>query len=152
MIGPNPTPYSHPASFSSILPRLKSTLIHYHIRCCHCTHPLPASLLFLRTKSRCANITSPQLNTENLLHRCQNLLIRGRRSALEVRDDTLCGIAFGRQILLRHFRLHLLSLLGDGIADFLADRVGLDDVVAAVNFGEMLAFDTGFGSLREGNQ
>jgi hypothetical protein len=62
----------------------------------------------------------------------------------------LGGVALGRQILLRHLGLHLLSLLGDGIADLLADRVGLDDVVAAVYLCEMLAFDAGFGCLWRG--
>jgi hypothetical protein len=29
----------------------------------------------------------------------------------------------------------------------LADRVGLDDVIGAIDFGEALAFDAGFGRL-----
>ena len=104
-------------------------------------------LLLLRTKSRRTNIASPQLNTQNLLHRPKNLLIRRRTSSLEVRDNRLSSIALCSQILLCHLGLHLLALRGDDIADFLADGVGLDDVVAAVNFGEMLAFDAGFGGL-----
>ena len=111
-----------------------------------CISP-PATLLLLRTKSRRTNIASPQLNPQNLLHRRQDLLVRGRRSALEVRNDTLGRVALGRQVLLCHLRLHLLSLLRDGVADFLANCVGLDDVITAVDFGEMLAFDAGFGGL-----
>jgi hypothetical protein len=38
-------------------------------------------------------------------------------------------------------------LLGDGITDLLSDRVGLDNVVAAINFSEMLAFNAGFRCL-----
>jgi hypothetical protein len=106
-----------------------------------------ATLLLLGTKSRRANITSPELNTQNLLHRSQDLLIWGRRSTLEIRYDTLCGVALGRQIFLRHLGLHLLSLLGDGITDLLSDRVGLDNVVAAINFSEMLAFNARFRCL-----
>jgi hypothetical protein len=95
------------------------------------------------TKSRCPNITPPQLNTQNLLHTSQNLLIRRRTTPLKVRHDTLGGIALRRQILLRHLRLHLLPLLTDDCADFLSDRGGLDDVVASVDFREALAFDAG---------
>jgi len=59
----------------------------------------------------------------------------------------LCRVALSRQIFLRHLGLHLLSLLGDGITDLLSDRVGLDNVVAAINFSEMLAFNAGFRCL-----
>jgi hypothetical protein len=104
-------------------------------------------LLLLRTKSRRTNIAPPQLNTQNLLHARQDLLVWSRRSALEVRDDTLRRVALGRQILLRHLRLHLLPLLGDHRADFLANSVGLDDIITAIDLGEMLAFDAGFGGL-----
>jgi len=128
----NHSPITHPSIYSS--PVVKHT------------HPSPV-LLLLRTKSRRTNIASPQLNTQNLLHRPKNLLIRRRTSSLEVRDNRLSSIALCSQILLCHLGLHLLALRGDDIADFLADGVGLDDVVAAVNFGEMLAFDAGFGGL-----
>ena len=40
-----------------------------------------------------------------------------------------------------------MPLVGDGGSDFLADGGGLDDVVAAVDFGEVLAFDAGLGGL-----
>ena len=104
-------------------------------------------LLLLRPKSRRSNITPPQLNAQCLLHGRENLLIRCRRPPLEIRHNALCGVAFGRQILLRHLRLHLLALVRDDTADLLADRVGLDDIIASVDLGEMLAFDTGLGCL-----
>ena len=59
----------------------------------------------------------------------------------------MCGVALGRQVLLRHLWLDLLASLRDHAADFLANRVGLDDVVAAVDLCEVLAFDAGFGCL-----
>lgn len=40
-----------------------------------------------------------------------------------------------------------MSLVGDGGAYFLANGGGLDDIVAAVDFCEMLAFDAGFRGL-----
>lgn len=50
---------------------------------------------------------------------------------------------------MRHFGFHLLTLLGDGVADFFADCGGFDNVVGSVDFGEMLAFDCGFGGLQD---
>ena len=41
---------------------------------------------------------------------------------------------------MRHLGLDGLAGLGDGGADLLADRVGLDDVVGAVDLREALAF------------
>ena len=110
-------------------------------------HKSAHTLLLLRSKPRRPNITPPQLNTKHPLHSPQNLLIRRRRPPLEIRHNTLRRVTLGREILLRHLRLHLLSLLGDHAADFFADCVGLDDVVAAVDFREVLAFDAGFGCL-----
>ena len=113
----------------------------------HSLQPSSAHLLLLGTKPWRTNITSPELNTQNLLHRRQDLLIWGCRSTLKVGYDTLCGVALGRQILLRHLGLHLLSLLGDSITDLLSDRVGLDNIVAAIDFSEMLPFNAGLGCL-----
>ncbi len=109
--------------------------------------PNSAKHLLLRSKSRRPNIIPPQLNSQHPLHTRQNLLIGSRRAALKISDDALSGVALGREVLLGHFWVHLLALVGDGGANFLADGGGLDDVVAAVDFGEMLAFDAGFGRL-----
>lgn len=100
----------------------------------------PKASLLLRSKPRRPNIRPPQLNPQHSLHRRQNLLIRSRATALEIRNDRGGSVALCRQVLLRHLRLHLLALVGDHGADFLADCVGLDDLVAAVDFGEALAF------------
>jgi hypothetical protein len=38
-------------------------------------------------------------------------------------------VALGRQVLLRHLRLHLRALVGDHGTDFFTDCVWLDDIV-----------------------
>jgi len=101
-----------------------------HLFLRHTTH-----LLLLRPKPRRPNIAPSQLNPQRLLHRRQDLLVGGRGAALEIRDDALRRVALGRQVLLRHLGLDLLAPLRDDAADLLADRVGLDDVVAAVYLG-----------------
>jgi hypothetical protein len=106
--------------------------------------PSPDILLLLRTKSRCTNITPPQLNTQNLLHTRQDFLVWSRSPSLEVRHDTLRCVALGRQVFLRHLRLHLLSLLGDHRPNFLANSGWFNDIIAAIDFGEVLAFNARF--------
>jgi len=105
----------------------------------------PALLLW--SKSRLTNITTPQLNTQHSLHSRQDLLIRSGRASFKVCHDTLGSVTLCSQVLLRHLGVHQLPLVGDGGSDFLADGGGLDDVVAAVDFGEVLAFDAGLGGL-----
>jgi hypothetical protein len=90
-------------------------------------------LLLLRPKPRRPNIIPPQLNTKDLLHRPENLLVWHRRSPLKIRHHALRRVALRSQVLLRHLRLHLLSLLGDHGADFLPDGRWLNDVIAAVD-------------------
>jgi hypothetical protein len=102
--------------------------------------PPPHPPLLLRPKPRRPNIRPPQLNPKYLLHGPQNLLIRRRTPALEISNDARGGVALCREVFLGHLRLHLLALVGDHGADFFADCVGLDDLVAAVDFGEALAF------------
>jgi hypothetical protein len=111
-------------------------------------HHRSTTSLFLRTKPRRANVRAAQLDAQDPLHASEDLLVGRGCPALEVRDDGLRRVAFCGEVLLRHFGLHLLALLRDDGADLLADGGGLDDVVRAVNLGEMLAFDAGFGGLR----
>lgn len=96
--------------------------------------------LLLRPKPRRPNIRPPQLDTEHPLHGAQDLLVGRRGPALEIGNDGRGRVALCREVLLRHLGLHLLALVRDHAADFLANRVGLDDLVAAVDFGEALAF------------
>lgn len=104
--------------------------------------PLPSPHLLLRPKPRRPNIRPPQLNTQHLLHRSQNLLIRRRAPPLEISNDRGGGVALCCEVFLRHLGLHFLALVRDHLADFFADCVGLDDFVGAVDFGEALAFAT----------
>lgn len=72
--------------------------------------PFIPSLLFW-AETRSTNITSSQFDTKNPLHASQDLLVWRRSTPLEIRHDALSCVALGRQILLRHLGLHLLSLL-----------------------------------------
>ena len=105
------------------------------------------SSLFLRSKLGGANVVASQFDTEHPLEVPEDLLV-GRGGALLVvlyyrhRGVALCG-----KVLLRHLRLHLVPAFNDGLADHRAHGLGLDDVVASVDLGQVLAFDLRF--LRE---
>lgn len=104
----------------------------------------PASIsLLLVGELGCANVAAAQLDVEDPLHGTQHLLVGGSSAPLEIGDDGLCGVALGGQVLLCHLGLDVLSRGGDDAADILADGVGLDDVVGAVNLGQALALDLG---------
>jgi hypothetical protein len=100
-------------------------------------------LLLLGSELGSTDITTPQLDVENALHGPENLLVGGSGATLKVGDDGGGGVAAGGKILLGHLGLHGTPGLGDGIANLLADGVGLDDIVGAVDLGEALAFDCG---------
>lgn len=59
-------------------------------------------------------------------------------ATLKVTDDVGRCVALGGQVLLCHLGLHLLPGGADGVTDYLAYCVGLDNVVATVDFCEML--------------
>jgi len=86
-----------------------------------------------------ADAGTPQLHVEDTLHGGEDLLVGDGAAALELGDDRGRRIAPRRQVLLRHLGLHPLPRPADGVADYLTDRVGLDDVVATVDFCEVLA-------------
>ena len=94
--------------------------------------------LLLR-KLRLPNLIPPQNNIQHPLHITQQLLIRLRSTPLEISDNGRRCVALGREILLRHRRALVVlgfgARLGDGLADYGAHRLGLDDVVGAVDFG-----------------
>lgn len=106
-------------------------------------HPLFALLLELGL----ANVAAAQLDVEDALHGRQHLLVRGGGAALKVGDDGGRRVALGGQVLLRHLGLHLLTRRRDDVADLLADRLGLDDVVGPVDLGQVLALDGGSRGL-----
>jgi hypothetical protein len=55
-------------------------------------------------------------------------------------DDGNGGVALGGEFLLGHLVALFSAALLDGVGDGVADGLGLDDVVAAVDLGEVLAF------------
>lgn len=95
-----------------------------------------------------ADVGTPKLDVEHPLHRGEHLLIGRRGAALKVGDDSGRGVALCGQLALRQgLGLELGARLHDGIADVLADRLGLDDVVGPVDFCEALAFYAGLRDL-----
>ena len=106
-------------------------------------NPTHAPLL-LRPKSRLPNSSPPQLDPEDPLHSAQDLLIRRRRAPLKILHNRHRRVALGCEIFLRHFRRDLVPPLHDRLSDFQAYGLRLDDLVASVDFGQMLAFDGGF--------
>lgn len=112
-------------------------------------HSSERSRLLLWSESWGTNIGTSQLDAENALHVGKDLLIRGCGSVLELGDNGGGSVALGSQVLLGHLWLHLLALCGDGVADGLADGGWLDNVVGAVDLGQVLALDTWLGGLFE---
>jgi hypothetical protein len=60
-------------------------------------------------------------------------------------DDGNCGVAFGGELLLCHLVALVRSALLNCVCYLQPNGLRLDNVVAAVDFGEMLAFN-GAGS------
>jgi len=108
-------------------------------------HEVQARSLLLGAELGLADAGAPQLDVEDALHGGEHLLVGGCGAALKVGDDGLGGVALCGEVLLGHLGLNLLTGSRDDIADGLADGVGLDDVVGAVDLGEALAFNGGAG-------
>ena len=87
-----------------------------------------------------AKVAAAKLDVENTLHVGKDLLVGSSSAALKLGHDRLDGVALGGKVLLGHLGLHLLTSLGDDVADLLANGVGLDDVVGSVDLGHALAF------------
>lgn len=100
----------------------------------------PVFCLFLLGKLGGTNVAAAELDVEDTLHVGEDLLVGGGGTTLKVGNDGLGGVALGGEVLLGHLGLHLLTGLGDDVADALADGVGLDNVVGSVDLGETLAF------------
>ena len=97
------------------------------------------SFLLLGLELGLADARAAQFDVEHTFHGGEDLLVGGGGAALEVGDDGGGRVALGGEVLLGHLGLHLLPRLADDVADFLADRVGLDNVVGAVYLCEALA-------------
>jgi hypothetical protein len=96
--------------------------------------------LFLLRKLLSPNITPPQLNIQHPLHRTQHLLVRRRRTPLHILHYGDGRITFCGQFLLSHLVAFVIAAPFDSVADLGADGFGFDNVVAAVDFCEELAF------------
>lgn len=105
------------------------------------------SSLLLWSESWSTNVGTSQLDAENALHVGEHLLVWSGGTVLELLDNGGSGVALGGQVLLGHLWLHLLALGRDGVTDNLADGVWLDDIVRAVNLGQVLALNTWLGGL-----
>lgn len=86
-----------------------------------------------------ADARSSQLHVQDPLHGAEHLLVGRGIAPLKAGDDGGRRVALCRQVLLGHLGLDLLPGGGNDAADLLADRVGLDDVVGAVDLCEALA-------------
>ena len=99
----------------------------------------PSPNLFLLREPLLADVRASQLDVEHTLHGAENLLVGRSGTLLEVLDDTGGGVALGGKFFLRHLIAFLVSALLDGICDLVTHGLGLDDVVAAVDLGQVLA-------------
>lgn len=94
------------------------------------------SLLLLLLELGLADIGTAKLDVEDALEVAEELLIGDTLTALVLGDDGLGRVAAGGKFLLGHGLVAdhdgAASLL-DGGTDLLADGLGLDDVVGAVN-------------------
>lgn len=109
------------------LPRKKKSRAHPRV-----------NLLFLG-ELLCSDVRASQLDVEDTLHGTQDLLVGRSGTALEVLDDGDGGVALGGEFLLGHLVALVGTALLDGIGNLVADGLGLDNVVAAVDLGQVLA-------------
>ena len=104
----------------------------------------PHHPLFLIRKLWLPNLVPPENHIQRALHLPQQPLIRRRRAALKIRNNRRRAVTLLREILLRHGRALIVLRLGPRLANRLADhnphRLGLDDVVGAIDLGQALAF------------
>lgn len=73
-------------------------------------------------------------------------MVWGGGATLEILHNGDGGVALGGEFLLGHLVALLSSALLDGICDGVADGLGLNDIVTAVDLGQVLAI--GGASLR----
>ena len=112
----------------------------------------PARRSLLLPEARRADVVPAQLDAEHLLHGREHLLVGRGGAALEVGDDGLRGVAARGEVLLRQLEPVALSLARDDLADVGADGLGLDNVLAAVDLGQVLPLDAGSRGLSTARQ
>lgn len=111
----------------------------------------PPIILLLLRELLLPDARTPQLNVQHALHGTEDLLVRSSSTALEVLNNSDGGVALGGEFLLSHLVAVLVSALLDRIGHLVANGLGLDDVVAAVDLGQVLAFGgTGASGLLYG--
>ncbi len=103
---------------------------------------MKSSRLLLWAESWSTDVGASELDAEDTLHVAEDLLVWLCGTVLERSDDLWGGVALGGQVFLCHLWLHLLALGGDGATDDLTDGVWLDDVVGAIDLGQVLALDS----------
>ena len=150
---PNPAPLHSGARFCATHPDFlvhhcsmsnqSGALIPFHV----IQYTLMSARLLLWSESWSTNVGTSELDTENALHVGKDLLVWSGGSVLELSDNGWSGVALGGQVLLGHLWLHLLALGGDGAADDLADGSWLDDIIRAVDLGQVLTLNTRLGGL-----
>lgn len=77
----------------------------------------------------------------------EQLLVLDRLTALQGFDVVGRDVNFLGKVGLSHLVAFLTAAFSDGGTDVSADFLDRDDVIGAVDFGETLAFDTGFAAL-----
>lgn len=96
--------------------------------------------LLLRSELWSTNVTSSQLNTENSFEVSEDFLIWRSGTLLIFLYYRRGSVALCGKVFLCHFWLDLVPPLDDCKAYYRTDGLWLDDVVASVDFGKMLAF------------
>lgn len=86
-------------------------------------------LLLLSKRQWTSNFRTSQLDTQNSFDAAQLRLVRCSGTVFEQLDFGIFHIGLGGEILLGHFRGDFVSPLGDGLADFSTDSLGLDNLV-----------------------
>jgi hypothetical protein len=91
------------------------------------------------------DVVAPKLDVENPLEVAEDLLVGGGGAALEVGDDGRRCVALGGEVLLGHGRGLGVARGLDGLGHLGPYRLGLDDVVAAVDLCQALTFTSSLG-------
>lgn len=107
------------------------------------------ALSFLVRELRLPDLVSSQDDVEDTFHSSEKFLIWSCGASFEVRNDSRSAVALGREILLGHgLALIILCLSAcslDRVCNLGSDRLRFDDVIASIDFGQMLASGVVFG-------
>ena len=108
----------------------------------HVAPETPRTILVSYTKTRQNSYRTPELCT-HLQFCCVERCI----TALKSLHIIFAQLHLLAQLLGREFRFQLVPTFLDGGAGFLPDRLGLDDLITAVDLCETLAFGSTFACL-----